>query len=93
MSLKLPNELAAKTYAFPESSYGATTVTLVLSDGRRIPDVIIGGETIVKVKDRLVSVAGDLDFRVSEIVDVLPQTRLFRVRLIVEALARALRRS
>ena len=71
MSLRIPDRLADKALMFPESSYGATTVTLVLSDGRRIDEVILaGGSDIVKIKGRLVSDAKDLDFSVSEIVDV-----------------------
>jgi hypothetical protein len=71
MSLRIPDRLADKALMFPESSYGATTVTLILSDGRRIDDVILaGGSDIVKVKGRLVSDAKDLDFSVTDIVDV-----------------------
>jgi hypothetical protein len=71
MSLRIPDALADTALMFPESSYGATTVTLILSDGRRIDDVILaGGSDIVKVKGRLVSDAKALDFSVSEIVDV-----------------------
>ena len=72
MSLKISDELAAKALYFPESSYGATTVTLILSSGRRIHDVVLGGASdIVKVGGRHVSDGGDLDFSVSEIVDVV----------------------
>ena len=46
-------------------------MTLILSDGRRIDDVILaGGSDIVKVKGRQVSDAKDLDFSVTDIVDV-----------------------
>jgi hypothetical protein len=71
VSLGIPDALAAKANTFPESSYGATTVTLILADGRRIHDVVLGGAShIVKVGGRPVSDAKDLDFSVSEIVDV-----------------------
>jgi hypothetical protein len=74
MSLKIRDKLADKANQFPESSYGATTVTLILSDGRLIDDVILGGAShIVKVGDRFLSDAGDLNFSLSEIVDVAPK--------------------
>ena len=76
MSLKIPDKLADKANTFPESSYGATTVTLILSNGRRVTDVVLGGASdIVKVKGRLVAVAGDLDFKIGEIVDVRRQSQ------------------
>jgi hypothetical protein len=82
MSLRIPDRLADKALRFPESSYGATTVTLILSDGRRIDDVILaGGSDIVKVKGRPVSDATDLDFSVSEIVDVKRKRQGFWGRL------------
>ena len=79
MTLRIPDELAAKALIFPESSYGATTVTLILSGGRRVDDVILaGGDVIVKVKGRAVADAGDLGFSVSEIVDVVPKGCVLR---------------
>src|SRR5688572_5331863 len=73
MSLQVSDELFAKANRFPESSYGATTVTLILRDGRRIDEVVLGGAShIVKVAGRHVSAASDLDFSVSEIVDLFP---------------------
>ena len=73
MSLRISDELAAKANSFPESSYGATTVTLILSDGRRIDDVVLAGASvIVKIGGRYVSVASDLDFSLNEIADVFP---------------------
>jgi hypothetical protein len=75
MTLRIPGELADKANYFPESSYGATTVTLILSDGRRIDDVILAcASEIVKVKGRDVTDAGDLGFGVGEIVDVIPKS-------------------
>jgi hypothetical protein len=82
MNLSIPDHLAAKANTFPESSYGATTVTLILSDGTCIRDVILGGGSeIVKVKGRHVSDARELDFGISEVVDVIPNHRLVRVIL------------
>jgi hypothetical protein len=50
----------------PESSYGATRVTVVLDDGTRIPDVYVAwGKEIVKVGQKQ-----DILFDVSRIVDV-----------------------
>ena len=43
MRLQIPEKLFDKANSFPESSYGATTVTLILSDGRRIDNVVLGG--------------------------------------------------
>jgi hypothetical protein len=72
--LRIPDALFEKANKFPEWSYGATKVTLILADGRRVENVILGGaEWIVKVGDRLVTEATELDFAVGEIVDVIPQ--------------------
>ncbi len=79
MGLRISDALFKKANTFPESSYGATTVTLILADGRRIKNVVLGGaEWIVKVDGRKVSEATELDFAVSEIVDVKPQRRRWR---------------
>ena len=43
MDLRIPDALVLKANTFPESSYGATTVTLILTNGRRIENVILGG--------------------------------------------------
>jgi hypothetical protein len=75
MSLRIPDELADKANSFPESSYGAITVTLILSDGRRIENVILAwASEIVKLKGRDVVSARDVGFTVSEIVDVGPES-------------------
>jgi hypothetical protein len=79
MSLRISDKLFQKANTFPESSYGATTVTLILSDGRRIHDVVLGGASdIVKVQGRHVTSPEDLDFRLEEIVDVKPRDRTIR---------------
>jgi hypothetical protein len=76
MDLRISGVLVEKALKFPESSYGATTVTLILADGRRIDNVVLGGaEWIVKVDGRSVNEETELDFAVSEIVDVIPQRR------------------
>jgi hypothetical protein len=75
MMLDISPELAAKANKFPESSYGATTVTLVLASGRRIDEVILAGARIVKVGGRMVSETSDLDFSPNEVADVLRTDR------------------
>jgi hypothetical protein len=89
MSLRISDELAAKANSFPESSYGATTVTLILLDGRRIDEVVLAGASvIVKVGGRYVSVASDLDFSPNEIADVFPSGSLGALRSRLAALFR-----
>jgi hypothetical protein len=62
----LPEHLQEKVRDMPESSYGATRVTVVLDDGTRIPDVYVAwGREIVKVGQR-----NEIPFDVSRIVDV-----------------------
>lgn len=70
--LRLPDNLAAKAYKFPESSYGATTVTLVLVGGRLVSQVILSGAEIVKVGGQMITTPAQLGFRVGDIYDVLP---------------------
>ena len=65
MRLKQPDSIREKVGSFPESSYGAHLVTLVLDDGTRIPHVRIAGWDEI-VDDSLPSLKG-LD--VSRIVD------------------------
>jgi len=74
MALSLPNRLADKVAGFREASYGASRVTLVLADGRRIQRVIVAwGHDIVKVGDRTVARPADLEFRIADIVDILSE--------------------
>ena len=92
MSLRISDELAAKANSFPESSYGATTVTLILSDGRRIDDVVLAGASvIVKIGVRHVSATSDLDFSLNEIADVFPTGSLGTLRSQLAALFRRLK--
>ena len=67
---RLPDSFGPKVTAMPECSYGAVRVVLVLKDGRRIRDVIIGGDAICKIGKRLIEAESDLGFSVSEIQDV-----------------------
>jgi len=74
ITLSLPDKLAEKTYFFPEYSYGANKVTLILESGRKVPNVFLaGGRDIVKIGSHKVSSAHDLDFQISDIVDVISE--------------------
>jgi hypothetical protein len=76
MALSLPDQVADKTVGFPESSYGANRVTLILADGRRVHEVFIAGRgEIVKIGSRAVSRPDELDFRLADIVDVVSEVR------------------
>jgi hypothetical protein len=68
----LPDHLGEKVASFPESSYGATIVTLVLKNGSRIPHVHVAGRDVIKATEsqeesRLVTI------RPSEIADVVSE--------------------
>jgi hypothetical protein len=64
--------LADKARDFEESSMGANRVTLVLADGRQVPNVILaGGSEIVRVESRDIVDARELGFAADDIVDVL----------------------
>jgi hypothetical protein len=67
---RLPDRFGSIVAAMPECSYGAVRVTLVLRGDRRIHDVIIGGDAICKIGQRLIQSESDLDFSVSDIEDV-----------------------
>ena len=70
-SIEIPARLAEKAAGFPESSYGATTVTVVLTDGRRIADVVLAwGRQIVRVGDRVIEKPEQLDFELGMVQDV-----------------------
>jgi hypothetical protein len=66
----LPERFRSKVNSYPECSYGAVRVTLVLKSGRRIRDVIIGGDAICKIGDRHIRSHSDLDFSVDDIKNV-----------------------
>ena len=67
---RLPERFGSKVASYPECSYGAVRVTLVLRDGRRIYDVIIGGNAICKIGQRHIRSESDLDFSVADIHNV-----------------------
>jgi hypothetical protein len=76
MNLQLPDTLAAKAMRFPESSYGAVTVTLVLVGGRRVPHVVLaGGTDIVKVGGQTITSADQLGFKIADIRDVRSEAK------------------
>ena len=68
---RIPARFVPHVLTFPECSYGASRATLVLRDGRVIFDVILGGDSIAKVGERLVKRPADLDFSTEDIVKVL----------------------
>jgi hypothetical protein len=67
---RLPDRFGSKVTSMPECSYGAVRVVLVLNDGRRVRDVIIGGDAICKIGQRRIESEADLNFSVSDIQDV-----------------------
>ena len=72
MDLRIPDSLAEKAARSPESSYGATTVTLVLADAR-VPQVVLGwGLDVVKIGGRRMTSPSQLGFDLTAIRDVLP---------------------
>ena len=71
--MRLNDQLAGKVATFPESSYGATRVTLVLVDGRRIADVVLAwGVEIVRVGEHSVRLPEQLGFDIAMVSDVEP---------------------
>jgi hypothetical protein len=68
---RVPDRFVPEVFGFPECSYGAARATLVLKDGRVVFDVILGGDSIAKVGEKLVKSAADLDFSPADIVKVM----------------------
>jgi hypothetical protein len=76
MALSLPDQLADKAAAFPESSHGANRVTLVLADGRNVHGVFLAwGRDIVKIGARAISRPDELDFQLADIADVISEVK------------------
>jgi hypothetical protein len=48
IKFSLPEHLVDKAASFPESSYDATILTLVLADGTRVPHVHVAGRDVIK---------------------------------------------
>ncbi len=78
MELDLPENLCEKTCGFPEYSYGANKVTLLLADGRRVQHVLLAwGRTIVKIENKMIEKSEDLPFSIEDITDVISEIQLF----------------
>jgi len=72
--MKLPTKLSDKASIFPETGYGASTVTLLLQDGRKIRNVILAwGSEIIKIDGILIEEIENLGFEIRDIADVLPE--------------------
>jgi ArsR family metal-binding transcriptional regulator len=73
----LPDRLGDKAVSFPEASYGATIVTLVLKDGSRIPHVHVAGRCVIKAT-RSEDEARLITLDHTEISDVICEVKLSR---------------
>ncbi|MBQ0806993.1 MAG: hypothetical protein KBT55_03390 [Porticoccus sp.] len=70
--MELPAKLSDKASGFPEPSYGATKVTLLLSNGDKIENVTLAwGEEIIKIQNKDIHKIKSLGFTKEDIVDVL----------------------
>ena len=71
----LPAQFSEKAASFPESSYGATSATVVLSNGQEVPNVVLAwSREIVRIGSLAVHSEAQLPFKLSQIQDVLPAT-------------------
>jgi len=71
--MNIPSLLSDKASSFPEVSYGATKVTLVLKDNSKIENVVLAwGSEIVKIRNTPIEKIKHLTFTAEDIVDVLP---------------------
>ena len=65
-------DLMSEPPQFRESSHGACTVTLILSSGLRVENVVLAwGAEIVKVEGRPVTLKSDLQFALADVKDVV----------------------
>ncbi|MCP3929439.1 MAG: hypothetical protein GY705_10100 [Bacteroidetes bacterium] len=72
--MKLPEHLANKAKQFPESSYGANKVTLVLQNGIEIKEVFLAwGEEIVKIGNKPIESTNELPFSIEDIKDMFSE--------------------
>jgi len=67
---RLPDKFRQAVTSFPECSYGAVRVTLVLRDGRWIRDVIVAGDAICKIGRKESRTEEDLGLQISDIIEV-----------------------
>jgi hypothetical protein len=69
--LQIPEQFTDLVSALPESSYGATKVSLKLSDGSYVRDVTIAwGSEIAKVCGKPITSAEQLEFGLQDIVGI-----------------------
>ena len=74
MPIAIPVKFMDKAASFPESSYGATRVALILKDGRRISDVTLAwGSEIVQLDGEPVEEEKQLGFSLADVIDVVPR--------------------
>jgi hypothetical protein len=74
MALKISDQLASKAQGFPESSYGANRVTIVLVDNKKIKNVILAwGAEIIKIGGKQVTTQKDINFKLSEVKDIISE--------------------
>ena len=72
--MKLPKHLANKASKFPDYSYGANQVTLILKNGVEIQNVILAwGEEIVKIGEISIQNESEISFSIDQIVDVISE--------------------
>ena len=69
--MNIPETLVGKVHNFPECSYGAQRVNLVMKNGDVVKDIILAaGKEIVKVSGRHVTNESQLGFRLEDVIDV-----------------------
>ena len=74
MTHLLPRHSKDKVLDFPEWSYGANRVTLILSDNRKIRNVFIAwGDQIVKIGNKQITKQDTLSFNISDIKDIISE--------------------
>jgi hypothetical protein len=72
--LRLPAQVEEKTLRMGEYSHGATIVTLVLRDGRKISNAVMGGGLFLAwVGEREIQAEEELDFSLDDVVDAEEQ--------------------
>jgi len=72
--MNIPKKLADIAATFPESSYGACRVTLVLENQKKIENVTLAwGKEIVKIGNAPIEGIQEIGFASSQIVGVLPE--------------------
>ena len=68
VTVRLPDDIAERVQGFPESSMGAKTVSVRVSDGRMFSGVVVAWDReVVRVNGHEV-----IPFRAEDVVDVCP---------------------